>query len=76
MACCYVEITGKDGNKHVLHDRCGQRLRRSAEGHRYMVETVGWDSAVVAIVRRDDESWNISVHKVIEKASARFRQNR
>jgi hypothetical protein len=33
-----------------------------------------WDSGVVAIVRRDDESWNIPVRKVIEKASARFKQ--
>lgn len=35
-----------------------------------------WNSSVVAIVRRNDESWNIPVHKVIEQQSRRFKTRR
>jgi hypothetical protein len=74
MACCYVEITGKDGKKHILTTDAASAYTAVQKAIDAWSKLWWWDSGVVAIVRRDDESWNIPVRKVIEKASARFKR--
>jgi hypothetical protein len=74
MACCYVEITGKDGKKQVLTTDAASAFGAVRKAIDTWSKLWWWDSGVVAIVRRDDESWNIPVRKVIEKASAGSRR--
>ncbi len=74
MACCYVEITGKDGKKHVLTTDAASAYGAVEKAIAAWSRLWWWDSGVVAIVRRDDESWNIPVRKVVEKVSARSRR--
>jgi hypothetical protein len=73
VACCYVEITGKDGKKHILTTDAASAYAAVQKAINAWSRLWWWDSGMVAIVRRDDESWNIPVRKVIEKAAAKFR---
>jgi len=73
MACCYVEIIGKDGKKHILTIDAASAYGAVEKAIEAWSRLWWWDSDVVAIVKRNDESWNVPVRKVIEKTSARLR---
>jgi hypothetical protein len=73
MACCYVEITGKDGKKYTLTTDAASAYVAVEKAIEAWSKLWWWDSDVVAIVKRNDESWNVPVQKVIEKTRARFR---
>lgn len=74
VACCYVEITGKDGKKHFLTTEATSAYDAVEKAINAWATLWWWDSETIAIVKRNEESWNISVMKVIEKRSARYRR--
>jgi hypothetical protein len=73
VGCCCVEITGKDGKKHILTTDAESAYGAVEKAINAWSKLWWWDSGVVAIVRRNDESWNVSVRHVIERTSRRPR---
>lgn len=70
MGCCSVEITGKDGKKHILTTDAASAFDAVSQAIRSWSQLWWWDSDVVAIVKRNDDSWNISVKQVIQWAAS------
>ena len=66
MACVSVEITGNDGKKHMLTtgDQRIYAVQKAARAWSLL-----WDADTVAIVRRNDESWNVPIRPVIDAGS-------
>lgn len=76
MARCSVEITGKDGKKHILTTDAASAYGAVEKAIEAWPRLWWWGADTIAIVRRNDEIWNFRVRKVIEPASARFRGKR
>lgn len=75
MACCYVEITGKDGKKHFLTTDATSTYDAVEKAVDAWSRLWWWNSETVAVVKRGEQSWNISVMKVIEKRAAERGRN-
>jgi hypothetical protein len=69
VGCCSVEITGMDGQKHILTTDAASTY--DAVGKAIQAWSLLWWWSTVAIVRRNDESWNVPIWPVIEKRSRR-----
>jgi len=59
----------KDGNKHILTTDASSTYDAVAKAVQAWSRLWWWGSDTVAIVRRNEESWNVPVRKVIEKRS-------
>jgi hypothetical protein len=70
VACCYVEITGTDGQKHFLTMDATSAYDAVEEAIQAWAKFYWWDSTAIATVKRSEDSWNIPVRKVIEKRAA------
>jgi hypothetical protein len=75
VACCYVEITGKDGEKHFLTTDAASAYAAVQHAIDAWAKFWWWDSTAIATVKRSEESWNIPVRKVIEKRAAQYRRH-
>jgi hypothetical protein len=64
-----VEITGKDGKKHVLTTDAASTYDAVGKAVQAWSRLWWWSADTVAIVRRNDESWNVPVRRVIERQS-------
>ena len=67
MGCCDVEITGKDGKKHFLTTDAASAFADVEQAIQAFGKLWWFDPGAVAIVKRNDESWNISINKVIAR---------
>jgi hypothetical protein len=67
VGCCSVEITGKDGKKHILTTDASSTFDAVAKAVQAWSRLWWWDSDTIAIVRRNDESWNVPTRRVIER---------
>ena len=67
MGCCCVEITGKDGKKHILTTDAASTYDAVEKAVQAWSRLWWWDADVVAIVKRNDESWNVPINSVIQK---------
>jgi hypothetical protein len=61
--CCYVEINGKNGKKYCLTIGATSAYVVVEKAMNAWSRLWWWDPDVVAIVRRNDESWNVPVRK-------------
>jgi len=63
-----LKSPARDGKKHILTTDASSAYGAVQKAIEALSRLWWWHSDVVAIVRRNDESWNIPVWKVIEKA--------
>jgi hypothetical protein len=73
VGCCCVEITGKDGKKHLLTTDASSTYDAVAKAVQAWSRLWWWDSDTVAVVKRNEESWNVPIRRVIEKQSRKSR---
>jgi hypothetical protein len=71
VGCCCVEITRKDGKKHILTTDASSIYDDVAKAVQTWSRLWGWDADTVAIVKRNDETWNVPVRRVIQKSQVR-----
>lgn len=71
MGCCSVEITGKDGQKHILTTDAASVFDAVEKAIQAWGRLWFWDPDAIAIVKRNDESWNVPIRRVLEKRSKR-----
>ena len=71
MACVCVEITGKDGKKHTLTSDATSSYDAVQKAAQAWSRLWWWDADTVAIVRRNDESWNVPIRRALEKRNSR-----
>lgn len=76
VGCCCIEIMGKDGKKHILTTDATSTYDAVSKAIQAWSKLWWWDSHTVAIVKRNDESWNVPVRKVIERQSRSAVTNR
>jgi hypothetical protein len=69
VGCCSVEIKGTDGKNHLLTIDAASAFDAVNQAIQRWSMLWWWDPDVVAIVKRNDESWNISVKQVIRWAA-------
>jgi hypothetical protein len=68
-----LEIIWKDGKRHCLTTNAGSAFAAVQQAIDAWSRLWWWDPDVVAIVRRNDEIWNVPVRRVIEAQSGRRR---
>jgi hypothetical protein len=66
VACCYVEITGKDGKKHFMTTDAASTFAAVERAIEAWSRLWWWSPDAIATVKRNEESWNIPVRRVIE----------
>jgi hypothetical protein len=63
VACCYIEITGKDGKKHFLTTDAASAYDAVEKAIQAFSKLWWWDSETIAIVKRSEESWNVPIRR-------------
>lgn len=74
MACCYVEITGTDGATHFLTTEAASTYDAIQQAITSWCMFSWWNPSAIAIVKCNDQTWKISVRKVLEKRSVQSRR--